>query len=128
MEVERIVREAFIREWGNLVEEKTLGSEYRDYQELLLRSGFNEDYLKQIAQNFNLRNVQIEIEHDLREAKQKEIKVLNKYYRATLRSLARQYAIYLYETSMQGRQLDTDTIRKAKEILKGKKGCKVYPC
>lgn len=108
MDAKKIVTQAFIDQW------------------LFLGGNYQSLNLDQIERVFNLNGVQLAVDISIMYAFNKESK--ERYHIQNLRKLAQNYAKILFQNSEHGTLLNEAKMFSAKNEMKRKSSCDIYPC
>lgn len=108
MEINNLLREAFLTEWNRL-----------SYKNVT-------PYLTLISENFEVAEVRDAINENINKSFDRNTR--ERYHRQNLTELAKIYAQTLYSASNNGVNLNEASIRLAKNQMKSKGSCDAYPC
>jgi ATP-dependent Lon protease len=108
MEINNLLREAFLTEWNRL--------SYKNVS----------PYLTMISENFEVEKVRDSINENINKSFDRNTR--ERYHRQNLTELAKIYAQTLYVVSNNGANLNSATFRIAKVQMKSKGSCDAYPC
>ena len=108
MEINNLLRDAFLAEWNRLSLNSII------------------PYLALISENFALDQVRDEINSNINKSFDRITR--ERYHRQNLTELAKIYAQTLYAVSNYGANLNSVSFRQAKVQMKSKGPCDAYPC
>ena len=110
MEINDLLRDEFMNEWRKLTDRSI------------------SDSLGLIRDEFRIQNVENSINESMRTFSYSEKQTRERYHNQNLRELTRTFAQTLYRTSDNGRVVNSRTILEAKNSMKSRGNCDIYPC